>query len=82
MGHLQILRQPRGKLRAFDTVQAVSYKNITTQRILLEKQVDWLISQGREKTEEVYEACSRFYACISSLLIKPELHSEIRDLST
>ena len=22
------------------------------------------------------QACSRFYACISSLLIKPELHSE------
>ena len=24
------------------------------------------------------KACSRFYACISSLLIKPELHGEIR----
>ena len=44
--------QPRGQPRAFDT-HAVSYQNITTQRILLEKQADWLICQGREKTEEV-----------------------------
>ena len=27
--------------------------NITTQRILLEKQADWIICQGREKIEEV-----------------------------
>ena len=38
--------------RAFDT-HAVSDQNITTQRILLEKQADWLICQGREKIEEV-----------------------------
>ena len=39
--------------RAFDT-HAVSYQNITTQRILLKKkQADWLICQGREKIEEV-----------------------------
>ena len=38
------LRPPR----AFDTY-VVSYLNITTQRILLEKQADWLICQGREK---------------------------------
>ena len=44
--------QPRGQPRAFDT-HAVSYQNITTQRILLEKQADWLICQGREKIEEV-----------------------------
>ena len=44
--------QPRGHSRAFDT-HAVSYQNITTQRILLEKQADWLICQGREKIEEV-----------------------------
>ena len=44
---------------------------------------DWLICQGREKTDEVLvKACSRFYACISSLLNKPELHSESRELST
>ena len=44
--------QPRAQPRAFDT-HAVSYQNITTQRILLEKQADWLICQGWEKNEEV-----------------------------
>ena len=38
----------------------------TTQRILLEKQVDWPICQGQEKTEEVYKAmfsilCMHFF---------------------
>ena len=60
--------QPHGHFRAFDT-HVVSYQNITTQRILLGKKTDWL--KGHVK------ACSWFYACISSLLIKPELHSEI-----
>ena len=44
--------QPRGHFRAFDT-HAVSYQNITTQRILLGKKADWLICQGREKIKEV-----------------------------
>ena len=65
--------QPLGYSRAFDT-HAVSYQNITTQRILLEKKGDWLICQE----QEVVKACSRFYASISSLLSKPELHSETR----
>ena len=43
--------QPRGYHRAFDT-HVVSYRNITTYRILLEKQADWLICQGRDKTVE------------------------------
>ena len=38
--------------RAFDTHE-VSYQNLTTQRILLEKQADWLICQRWEKIEEV-----------------------------
>ena len=38
--------------RTFDT-HAVSYQNITSQRILLEKQADWFVYQGWEKTEEV-----------------------------
>ena len=61
--------------RAFDT-HAVSYQNITTQRILLGKKADWLICQGQEKIEE---GCKGMFLilCISSLLIKPELHSEI-----
>ena len=65
--------QPRGHLRALDT-HVVSYSTITTKRILLEKQADWPICQGREKIEEGCKGISRFYACISSLLIKPELH--------
>ena len=73
--------QPRGQPRAFDT-HAVSYQNITTQRILLEKQAVWLIWQGWGKMKRFVKACSRFYACTSSLLIKPELHSETRELST
>ena len=52
---------------ALDTY-VVSYQNITTQRILLEKQVDWLTCQEQEKIEEVAKAHSWFYACISSLL--------------
>ena len=70
--------RPRGQPRAFAT-HAVSYQNITTQRILLEKQADWLTSQGREKLTRFVKACSRLYACISSLLIKAELHSETRN---
>ena len=43
--------QPRGYHRAFDT-HVVSYRNITTYRILLEKQADWLICQGLDKIVE------------------------------
>ena len=67
--------------QAFDT-HTISYQNITTQRILLEKQADWLIVKDGKKLKRIVKACSRFYACISSLLIKPELHSETRELST
>ena len=84
-GHLQILQypgpgicQPRGHSRAFDT-NAVSYQNITTQRVLLEEKKKQIGSpvKDRNKLKWVVKACSRFYACISSLLIKPKLHSEI-----
>ena len=47
---------------------------IYLHRILMEKQADWLMCQGEGK---IVKACSRFDACISSLLIKPELHSKI-----
>ena len=85
VGHLQILCcpgagicQPRVVSQAFDTY-VVSYQNITTQRFLLEKQAYWLICQGQKKKLKIVgKACSRFYARISSLLIKPELHNEIR----
>ena len=68
--------QPRGHSRAFDTY-AVSYQNITTQKVLLEKTQIGSSVKDRNKLKRVVKACSRFYACISSLLIKPELHSEI-----
>ena len=73
--------QPRGQPRAFDT-HAVSYQNITTQRVLLEKKQIGSSVKDRNKLKRVVKACSRFYACISSLLIKPELHSETWELST
>ena len=67
--------QPRGHSRAFDT-HTVSYQNITTQKVLLEKKQ---IVKDRTKLKRVVKACSRFYACISSLLIKQEfIHSENR----
>ena len=68
--------QPRGHSWAFDT-HAVSYQKITTQRILLGKKADWLVCQGQEKLKRFVKACSWFYACISSLLSEPELHSKI-----
>ena len=43
--------RPQGYSQAFDTYM-VSYQNITTQRILLEKQAYWLIYQQQEKIEE------------------------------
>ena len=73
--------QPPGHSRAFDT-HAVSYQNITTQKVLLEKKQIGSSVKDRNKLKRVVKACSRFYACISSLLIKPELHSETRKLST
>ena len=69
------IRQPRGHSRGFDT-HAVSYQNITTQKILLEKRQIGSSVKDRNKLKRVVKACSRFYACVSSLLIKSELHSE------
>ena len=70
--------QPPGHSRAFDT-HAVSYQNITTQKVLLDKKQIGSSVKDRNKLQRVVKACSRFYmyVCISSLLIKPELHSEI-----
>ena len=70
------IRQPPGHSRGFDT-HAVSYQNITTQKVLLEKKQIGSSIKDRNKLKRVVKACSRFYACVSSLLIKPELHSEI-----
>ena len=69
MGHLKFytaqgpgICQHRGHSQAFDT-HAVSYKNITTQKVLLEKKADSLICQYSvgcpllrfEGTENTYE---------------------------
>ena len=87
-GHLQILRCPgtghlptpgpfprfwhaRGFLSEYDYTEGFTGK----------KQIGSSI-KDRNKLKRVVKACSRFYACISSLLIKPELHSETRELST
>ena len=69
--------QPRGHFRAFDT-HALSHQNITTQRVWKKKQIGSSV-KDRNKLKRVVKASSRFYmyVCISSLLIKPELHSEI-----
>ena len=68
--------QPRGHSRTFETY-AVSYQNITTQRILLGKKANWLICQGQEKIEEGYKGMFLILCMNFSLLIKPELHGEI-----
>ena len=41
------IRQPWGHSRGFDT-HAVSYQNMTTHKVLLEKKTSWLIYQGQE----------------------------------
>ena len=56
---------------------ALSYQNKTTQRVLLEKRQIGSSVKNRNKLKRVVKACSRFYALISSLLIKPKLRSEI-----
>ena len=70
------IRQPRGHSQGFDT-HAVSHQNITKQKVLLEKTQIGSSIKDRNKLKRVVKACSRFYACVSSLFIKPELHSEI-----
>ena len=70
--------QPRGHFRAFDT-HAVSYQNISTQKVLLEKTQIASFVKDRNKLKRVVKACSGFHACISSLFIKQEfIHSENR----
>ena len=45
------------------------------------KQIGSFVKDGK-KLKRFVKACSRFYACTSSWLIKPELHSETRKLLT
>ena len=63
-------------------MHAVSYKNVTSQRILLEKQAHWLICQGQEKNEESCKGTFLIlYMHFFSLLIKPALQSQIGSYS-
>ena len=83
VGHLQILHCPGaghlptpGPFVSFwHSRSFLSEYNYTA---FTGKNADQLTCQGRKKLKRVVKACSRFYACISSLLIKPELHSENR----
>ena len=65
-----------GAIPELSNTHAVSHQNKTTQRVLLEKKQIGLSVKDRNKLKRVVRACSRFYACISSLLFKPKLHSE------
>ena len=60
-------------------MHAVSYQNITTKKVLLEEKQIGSFVKDRNKLQRVVTACSRFYmyVCIFSLLIKPELRTEI-----
>ena len=88
VGHLQILHCPGtghlptpGQFLRF--WHALSYQNTTTQKVLLEKKQIGSSVKDRNKLKRVVKACSQFYACISSLLIKQEfIHSENRSYPT
>ena len=52
-------------------MHAVSYQDVTSQGILLEKQAHWLICQGQEKNEESCKGTflilyMHFFHCLSS----------------
>ena len=59
-------------------IPAASFQNKTTQKVLPKKKKQIGSSvKDRNKLKRVVKACSLFHACISSLLIKSELHHEI-----
>ena len=68
--------QPQGQPRTFDT-HAVSYQNMTTGGFYWKYHQIGSSAKDRKKLKRFVKACPRFYVCISSLLINPELHSEI-----
>ena len=53
----------------------------TRDKIMKNKQIGSFVKDGK-KLNRFVKACSRFYPCISSLLIKRELHSATRELLT
>ena len=72
--------QPRGQPRAFD-MHAVSYQYNYTEDFTGKTSRLAHLSRTAKKLKRFVKACSRFYACIFSLLIKPELHGETWELS-
>ena len=89
VGHLQILRCPgAGHLQtpgptpifwhARSFLSAYNYSEDFTGKT---SRLAHYVKDGK-KLKRFVKACSRFYACISSLLIKPELHRGTRELST
>ena len=58
-------------------------KVLTRRRLYWKNKTIGSFVKDGKKLKRIVKACSRFYAYISSLLIKPELHmSETRELST
>ena len=83
VGHWQSLHRPgAGHLPTPGPFPSFSHargflSEFNTTECFTGKKGDRLSVKDRNKLKRVVKACSRFYACISSLLIKPELHSEI-----
>ena len=79
VGHLQILRAAQGpgigQPQTFDTHCFLSAYNYTVDFTGKTSRLAHLLRT--KKLKRVGNVCARFYACISSLLIKPELHSEM-----
>ena len=84
VGHLQILHCPGtghlptpGPLASFWHARSFLSEYNYTEGFTGKKQTGSPV-KDRNKLKRIVKACSRFYAYISSLLIKPELHSENR----
>ena len=79
VGHLQILRCTGAELltRTRFLIRIWLHRGF----YLKNKQIGSFVNDGK-KLKRFVKTCSRFYACISSLLIQPELHSETWELST
>ena len=84
VGHLQIFHCPgAGHLPTPGPFPSFQTRTRFPIRIKLHRGFYWKKSRlaylsriYRNKLKRVVRACSRFYACISSLLFKPKLHSE------
>ena len=78
--------QPRGQTRAFNP-RAVPQQHITTERILVEKQADRLICQGRGKIEEVCKGmfsilCMHLFTAYQARITQRNSRASYRRVST